>query len=303
MDEQAQQTQQNMAQQPQQGLQVTNAGTLAGRAGFTVGDLEAALLALFPAEDACEWDNTGLLVGDPRQEFTGVAIALDPTVSAVRAAHEAGANVLLTHHPVFLDPPAAFWPIEVPGHDSAGAVVYEALRLGVNCINFHTALDFSAAGLAVLPNLLRLQAEAPFEPFEDDPTKGFGMLCGPGEEDLNLERLAARCVAVFGRLPRVWGNPQAHLERIVCSGGSAGDALDHCLSDGVDCLVCGELKYHPALDAAQAGLCIIELGHDVSELPLTSVLLHAVVQLGLSDEQITMLNQNDNWHTPESMRR
>ncbi len=87
------------------------------------------------------------------------------------------------------------------------------------------------------------------------------------------------------------------------SGGSAGSLLDACLAQGVECLICGEVKYHEALDASLSGLCIIELGHDVSELPLCDVLAAHVQAAGVASECITMINQKDNWYTPESSRR
>ena len=67
---------------------------------LSIGELELALLARWPQEDAFDWDNTGLLVGDPAQTVSGVAVALDPTGDAIEPAAKMGANVLLTHHPV-----------------------------------------------------------------------------------------------------------------------------------------------------------------------------------------------------------
>ena len=56
---------------------------------LSVGAFEQALLAEFPAADAEEWDRTGLLVGDPAAPVRAVAVALDPTVSAIDAAADA----------------------------------------------------------------------------------------------------------------------------------------------------------------------------------------------------------------------
>ena len=82
-----------------------NSGTLSKQGNpLTVGALEQAHLASYPAEDAEEWDRTGITVGDPADLVRGVAVALDPTIEAVHAAADAGANVLLTHHPAFLEP-------------------------------------------------------------------------------------------------------------------------------------------------------------------------------------------------------
>ena len=92
-------------------LKKTDAGNLASNERMmVVGDLERELLRKMPASDACSWDRTGMLVGDPMDIVRGVAVALDPTIHAVEKAHAQGANVLLTHHPVFIDAPDAFMP-------------------------------------------------------------------------------------------------------------------------------------------------------------------------------------------------
>lgn len=73
-----------------------------------VSELERALLTRYPKADAEGWDHVGLSVGDPNAEITGVACALDATVANVHRALEAGANVLLTHHPIYIKAPEAF---------------------------------------------------------------------------------------------------------------------------------------------------------------------------------------------------
>ena len=268
----------------------------------SVADLERALLRDLPAADACSWDRTGMLVGNPLDQVRGVAIALDPTIPALDEAYQAGANVLVTHHPVFLDAPESFVPATVQGH-TPGAVVRHAVELGMSIMSFHTALDVSVEGLDALPALLRLVGTGVLEPLESDSRKGFGRICRPEEGTVSLRHLSARCVSVFGSLPRVWGSPDRELSRIVTSGGAAGDFVDACLAQGVDCLVCGEVKYHAALDAALSGLAIVELGHDVSEFPLCALLAAHVAAAGVGDSSITMIDQNEKWYTPESSRR
>ncbi len=269
-----------------------------------VGELERALLEKIPAEDACSWDRTGMLVGNPMDVVRGVAVALDPTISALEEAARRGANVLLTHHPVFLDAPESFLPHSAQGH-TPGSVVRRSVELGVSILSFHTALDVSAAGLNALPALLRLVPIGVLEPLAGSKEKGFGRICSPAHEDapLTLKNLSARCVSVFGTMPRVWGSPDLSLSRIVTSGGSAGSFACGCLEQGVDCLVCGEIKYHDALDAVLSGLAIIELGHDVSEFPLCALLANYAAEAGVCESCITMIDQGNNWYTPESLRR
>lgn len=270
---------------------------------LTVGELEKALLKSTPAADACSWDRTGMLVGDPLDTVRGVAIALDPTIPALEAALHAGANVLVTHHPVFIDAPESFVPASIQGHTS-GAVIRFACENGMSIMSFHTALDVSVAGLDALPSLLRLRGVGVLEPLTGSTTKGFGRICvSDDEEELSLRHLSARCVSVFGTIPRVWGAPEKGLRRIVTSGGSAGSMLDACLEQNIDCLICGEVKYHEALDASLSGLAIVELGHDVSEFPLCALLAASCEAAGIVDSSITVIDQHNNWYTPESSRR
>ncbi len=295
-----------MAIKIESALTVTESGPLsAGDAprGMTVGELTRSLERMFPPRDAESWDRTGLLVGDPSAGVAGVVTALDPTPAAVVRTHALGANVLLTHHPAFLEPPAAFGPAG-RGMSSAGAAVYEAAARGVALVNFHTALDVSAQARSMLPGMLRLNVTGVLEPLPHDPERGYGQVCTfPAlEPPTSLERLAARCTAVFGRPPRVWGDMERELSTVVTWTGGASGAAQECLARGVDALVCGEVKYHEALDAAESGLAIIELGHDVSELPFAAVLAEAAALAGIPRDAIRCLDQGGNWTTPEARR-
>ena len=251
---------------------------------MTIGGLEKALLKEFPAEDAEKWDRTGLLVGERSLPVTRVAVALDATPAAVAAAAEAGANVLLTHHPAFLEAPDGFAP-EASALESPGAVVWAAIRNQVALMDFHTALDVS--------------------PAEGSRRKGYGQICEVPDNDgepETLARLAARCMAVFGRAPRVWGAPDAAVRRVVTATGSAGSLAPALVAAGVDAVVCGEMKYHTALELAAAHVAVIELGHDVSELPLVAVLAEALARAGVPAEAVTLVDQSENWWTPEAVR-
>ena len=55
---------------------------------------------LAPESCACDWDNPGLLAGRSDKEVKKIYIALDATDQVVDAAIKAGADMLLTHHPL-----------------------------------------------------------------------------------------------------------------------------------------------------------------------------------------------------------
>ena len=281
-------------------LRVEVGGLRAKSFQLSVGALEQALLAEFPAADAEEWDRTGLLVGDPAAPVRAVAVALDPTVGAIDAAADAGANVLVTHHPAYLTPPTSFQPASSPALNS-GAVVYRAIQRGVALMNFHTALDVSARAQRMLSGMLGLSLRGVVEPKAGCAEKGYGQLCAPAEK-MTLGQLAARCTSVFGRAPRVWGSFDRVVRTVVTCTGSAGPTGRAALAAGADVLVAGEVKYHDALDLSQAGMAVIDLGHDTSELPFCGVLAASVRDAGVPDELVAVVSQRDRWSYPEAVR-
>ena len=53
---------------------------------------------------------------------------------------------------------------------------------------------------------------------------------------------------------------------------------------------------------SQAGLCVVELGHDVSELPFCRVLARAAVEAGVPGELVMIVRQDERWAYPEAVR-
>lgn len=266
---------------------------------LTVGDVERMLLERFPAKDAEPWDRTGLLVGDPNAQVTRVAVALDATVDAIRKAKEAGANLLVCHHPLFIAPPESFVRADSPALAS-GAGVYAAIESGVSVMSFHTALDASTIAQTMLPGILGLTFAEVLCPLDGRPEKGYGQVCtDTREEALTLGQLATRCQEAFGRPARVWGSPETVLNRVCTFTGSLGDFGANALDAGIDCIVCGEVKYHAALDLSQAGMCILDLGHDVSELPFAGILAEELAACGLPKKDVVVLDQDRNWISSE----
>jgi len=123
-----------------------------------VRDLLAAVDHAMPFAWAEPWDRVGLLAGDPDAVVERVFVTLDPTPGALDAARAAGAQVLLTHHPAFLDPPMRW----TAGSGMAG-VPFAAVACGVALVAAHTNLDRAPEGADALPSVLGLRPVAPLE--------------------------------------------------------------------------------------------------------------------------------------------
>lgn len=259
-----------------------------------VAELERALLTRYPKNDAESWDHVGLSVGDPAAEITGVACALDATEANVQRALEAGANVLLTHHPVYIKAPEAFCPADAT-RPQCSAALYEAARCGVNIISLHTNLDRSHEARVCLSELLGAAPVSSLEHVDDPEATGLGALATLNDPS-TLHDLATRAATAFGSDPRVWGEAEHACRTVAILGGSLGDFGELAIAAGADVVVTGEAGYHVAQDLALRGLSVILLGHDRSEEPFVDILMNSAVDAGVDPRHaIKILNPCQWW--------
>lgn len=259
-----------------------------------VAELERALLARYPKENAETWDHVGLSVGDPACEVRGVACALDATEANVRRAVEAGANVLLTHHPVYIKAPEAFCPADAT-RPQCSAALYEAARSGVSIISLHTNLDRSHEARTCLAELLGAVPASSLEHADEPQACGLGAIATL-DEPCSLLELATHAAAAFGSDPRVWGEAGRSCRTIAILGGSLGDFGELAIAAKADVMVTGEAGYHVAQDLALRGLSVILLGHDRSEEPFVDILMNSAVDAGVDPRHtIKILNPCQWW--------
>lgn len=267
----------------------------------TVGALEKYLFGCFPKEYCEPWDKCGLLVGDPAVKVRGVAIALDPNVKTIERASEQGCNVLLTHHPAYINPPDRLVARGTGSSDSARRLI-AAIRGGVALIAMHTNLDRSPLAKQALIQAIGLDYAGGFiDDGSGYPEFGcIATVCEPG--GLTLDELSARCAEASGRAPRTWGDRDGTVRRVGIANGSSNSFMSDIVGSDIDCVVTGELSYHNALEVASAGVGIIELGHDVSEAPLLECLEKAVKATEAFGACVRMMGPDLYWWQPRMVR-
>ncbi len=255
----------------------------------TVDDLEQALFASFPRADMEKWDSCGLIVGDRQAQISSIAIALDFTINTLQAAIELGCNVLVTHHPAYIGQgPKELGPANQLTTQGCGQALFEAAKRGLSVINMHTNLDRSVLAREHFAQALKCECKSNFEYLIDHRRSaagtGFGaVLSLPALTSLN--QLASICDDAFGGHARVWGDPEDKFRTCAYLNGSWRDvsAFMAAIAAQIDCVIVGETSYHSALDVYE-NINIIELGHDVSELPLTKVLFNELSGYGYNEK-------------------
>ncbi len=207
-----------------------------------------------PRALAMEGDNVGLLVGTDRKEIKCVLVALDCTPAVAREAVEIGADLVLTHHPLFYHSIKRFGPEYV---DSAAA--YILARNGIGMYAAHTNLDSVFGGVNdVLANLLGLINVYPLEP------DGLGRV-GELPKPVSLGALIDKCQEVMHCSCRFCGDLNASVLKVAVMGGSGGGDIYEAFKSGAEVFVTGEATYSQGIDADTLGLKLITCGHYESE--------------------------------------
>lgn len=107
-----------------------------------VKDIVKAMELLSPTLYAEDFDNVGLLVGNPSSIVTGILIAHDCTEAVVDEAIEKGANVIVAFHPIIFNGLK-----RLTGSTYVERAVMKAIRGDIAIYAIHTALDNSWEGV------------------------------------------------------------------------------------------------------------------------------------------------------------
>src|SRR5438105_1880549 len=109
---------------------------------MNVHDLASHLRRLAPLDLAADWDNVGLLLGDADAEVSRVLTCLTVTPQVAAEAVEAGADLIVTHHPILFRAAK-----RLTTATTEGRMLLALARAGVAVYSAHTAFDNAAGGI------------------------------------------------------------------------------------------------------------------------------------------------------------
>ena len=109
---------------------------------MTVNEIAKVLEELAPLAHAEDFDNVGLLVGDPHMEVKGVLVTLDTLENVVDEAIQKKCNLIVSFHPII------FKGLKrLTGSNYVERVVLKAIVNNIAIYSMHTALDNSKMGV------------------------------------------------------------------------------------------------------------------------------------------------------------
>ncbi len=232
-----------------------------------------------PRQAALEWDNVGLLVGNPEQEVHRIYVALDATDQVIDHAIHAKADMLITHHPMLYSAIRS-----VRADDFVGRRVMKLVSHGIACYAMHTnydvcemgdlaadtlgmtgliPLDVSYDGRDIDPVEAAGDGTDAISPIRISASMGIGKVGETGDAIApSLQDYAKRVREAFGLSHvRVFGDPEHEVRRVAICPGSGKSDVDCALAAGADTYVSGDIDHHTGLDALARGLAVIDAGH------------------------------------------
>ena len=242
---------------------------------MTITEFYNKLCEIIPASLSCPWDRDGLeSCPEPAREVKKVLIALDVTNEIIDLAIAEGADVILSHHPLFF---GGLGNINALTFDGARAV--KLARHGIATMSFQTRLDALEGGVNdVLARLVGLQ---------NTEIIGDERICRIGELTCELDVMDF-AKELKKKLSCGANESEAHIavcpggkavKRVAVLGGSGGDDIKVAAAAGADTFVTGELKYHERLSASDFGMNLICAGHFFTEYPVCTVFERTVREL------------------------
>lgn len=218
-----------------------------------LSDFTASMERIAPRDLALEFDNPGLLIEPDHEEIVNVLVALDCTKAVAEEAVIWGADLVLTHHPLF------FHPVKHMAYsDPATVAACMLIRNGIGLFAAHTNLDAARGGVNdTLCEMFGIRDAIPF----DEGVGRVGVLKTPE----SLTNFAKRVETQLKTCVNLTGDLEGLVTRVAVMGGSGGDSIALAKAQGADVLLTGEVKHSDAIDAQTLGVSLIVAGHYESE--------------------------------------
>lgn len=234
----------------------------------TVKEVMDFIESFAPSSMKMDWDNTGLLCGDPNCPVHKILIALDPFENVCYEAHDIGADLIVTHHPLIFEAPKS-----ITTQTSTGRSIMFLCEKGISAINAHTNLDCAPLGVNhILAQQLDLDNIAVISPCGEDSTgKPWGLLrMGTFQADLSVFLAHVKHRLGTPMLRYVSNGKPVH--KVAVGGGACASELYDAWKAGCDTFVTADVKYNQFWDAKDLGINLIDAGHFYTENPVCTYL-------------------------------
>tara|TARA_B100001093_G_scaffold462231_1_gene477298 strand:+ start:2356 stop:3138 length:783 start_codon:yes stop_codon:yes gene_type:complete len=223
-------------------------------------DIQSILEEWCPLKNAEDFDNVGLLVGDPSSEINKALITIDTTEKIIDEAINKKCNLIITFHPLI------FKGIKsLKSENYVNKCIVKAIKNNINIYAIHTNLDNNPEGVSFkIAQKLNLINTSLLIQKEENSNLGMGIIgeINESKSELDfLEYLKEKMFVTNIRHSKFLGKK---IKKIAVLGGSGSFAIEEVLTKKVDCYVTADLKYHDFFKSNDKVL-LVDIGHYESE--------------------------------------
>ena len=229
---------------------------------ITIKEVCGFLDSFAPTRLAEDWDNVGLLAGDPSGDAKKIMTCLTITPESANEAIGQNADLIVSHHPL------PFRPFKrLTTETVASKLLWDLARAGVSIYSPHTGFDSASEGInQSLSQRIGMSEIVPLKPIADDP-QGLGAgRVGKLSSPKKLEDFIGDIKSSFSLDGiHIVGQLADSVSKIAVACGSGGSFLEKARRAKCDTFVTGEATFHTCLEAKANGISLVLLGHYASE--------------------------------------
>ena len=234
-----------------------------------IKDIVEAIESFAPLGVQENWDNSGLIIGNPENEVKGVLVGFDCTVELISEALEKGCDMVVTHHPLI------FHGIKhISDSDPVGAAIIMAVKSGVAVYAAHTSADTVPQGVSwAMASRLGLKDVEVLIP-EQDGSVGLGCI-GTLPKAMQANDAVKYVASCFGlKIVRCSKPVSCPIEKVAVLGGSGGSEISCAVEKGAQLYITADVTYHNFF--TPEGFMVMDIGHFESEVEIVDILLHQI---------------------------
>ena len=224
----------------------------------TVQTVCDAMNRIAPKNLAEDWDNPGLLIGNPKSEVKKILICLDVSDEVINHAKKISAQMIISHHPLI------FKAIKNIRTDlPLGKKILNLLKNDIACFAAHTNLDSAEGGVNdVLAEKIGL---IDVKTFDEELSLG---RIGKLENEMTAEEFANHIKKSLNAEVRLIDAGDFKIKKVGLCAGAGSEFISKAKFFGADAFVTGDVKYHEAQSAVENKIHVIDAGHFATEFPI-----------------------------------
>ncbi len=241
----------------------------------TISQITHYLESIVPLNFQESYDNSGLLVGNPNTEVTGILVSLDTIESIIEEAKAKNCNLIVAHHPIIFRGLKS-----ITGKNYIERTIIKAIQEGIGIYAIHTNLDNIKEGVngkiaekIGIKNIEILKKKENYftrsiHNFEETQRIGAGII-GTLSEVISATAFLANLKSKMN-LPLIKHTSLKNFEdkkikKIAVCGGAGSFLLKEAIKQEADFFITADYKYHEFFDAEDK-IVICDIGHYESEV-------------------------------------